>query len=55
MSIATSTSDGRPSSRMVLLAGVVTSRGFVFFTNYLSRKGRELGSNVVRAALLSQA
>jgi pyridoxamine 5'-phosphate oxidase len=44
MSIATTTPQGRPSSRMVLLRGV-DERGFVFYTNYNSRKGRELSSN----------
>lgn len=50
MSVATSTADGRPSSRMVLLRGL-DERGFVFYTNYMSRKGRELGANP-HAALL---
>jgi len=50
MSIATSTPDGKPSSRMVLLRGS-DERGFVFYTNYTSRKGRELSSNA-HAALL---
>lgn len=45
-----STRDGRPSSRIVLLKAF-DSRGFVFFTNYESRKGRELGENP-RASLL---
>lgn len=50
MAVATATPDGAPSVRMVLLKGV-DERGFVFFTGYGSRKGRELGSNP-RAALL---
>jgi pyridoxamine-phosphate oxidase len=41
MTLATATADGRPSARVVLLKEV-TDSGFVFFTNYLSRKGREL-------------
>ncbi len=44
MSLATSTSDGRPSVRMVLLKGA-DANGFVFFTDYRSRKGRELDAN----------
>ena len=44
MVVATSTPDGRPSSRMVLLKGVGPD-GFVFFTNHASRKGLELGAN----------
>jgi pyridoxamine 5'-phosphate oxidase len=44
MSLATSTPDGRPSARMVLLKGV-DANGFVFFTDYRSRKGRELDAN----------
>ena len=39
--------DGMPSSRHVLLKGV--DHGFVFFTNYESRKGRELGSHPMAA------
>jgi pyridoxamine 5'-phosphate oxidase len=42
MVVATATRDGRPSSRMCLLKGV-DARGFVFYTNYRSRKGREIG------------
>ena len=38
MALATATRDGVPSVRMVLLKGV-DARGFVFFTNYRSRKG----------------
>jgi pyridoxamine 5'-phosphate oxidase len=44
MSLATVDSDGRPSVRTVLLKGL-DPRGFIFFTNYHSRKGRELASN----------
>jgi pyridoxamine 5'-phosphate oxidase len=41
MTLCTVSSDGRPSARTVLLKGS-DGRGFVFFTNYESRKGREL-------------
>lgn len=44
MCIATATSDGRPSARMVLLKGF-SQEGFRFFTNYQSRKGSELENN----------
>lgn len=44
MTVATATKDGRPSARTALLKGV-DGRGFVFFTNYESRKGRELAAN----------
>jgi pyridoxamine 5'-phosphate oxidase len=50
MAVATATPDGAPSLRMVLLKGV-DERGLVFFTNYSSRKGRELEQNP-HAALL---
>jgi pyridoxamine 5'-phosphate oxidase len=50
MTLATSTPDGRPSARVVLLRGI-DARGFAFFTNYESRKGRELDANP-RAALV---
>ena len=44
MALATSTPDGRPSVRMVLLKGVEPT-GFVFYTDYRSRKGAELEAN----------
>jgi pyridoxamine 5'-phosphate oxidase len=50
MSLATVGPQGQPSSRIVLLKGL-DARGFVFFTDYRSRKGRELAENS-RAALL---
>lgn len=50
LALATSTPDGRPSVRMVLLKGF-DGRGFVFYTNYDSRKGGELQANP-HAALL---
>jgi pyridoxamine 5'-phosphate oxidase len=50
MTLATADAAGRPSARTVLLKGV-DERGFVFFTNYESRKGRELEANP-RAALV---
>jgi pyridoxamine 5'-phosphate oxidase len=50
MTLATATLDGRPSARIVLLKAV-DPRGFVFFTNYDSRKARELDATL-RASLL---
>ena len=50
MTLATADADGKPSARTVLLKGFDQS-GFVFFTNYESRKGTELAANA-RAALL---
>jgi pyridoxamine 5'-phosphate oxidase len=50
MTLATASRDGRPSARTVLLKGV-DGRGFVFYTNYESRKGRDLAENP-RASLL---
>ena len=44
MTLATAFSDGRPSARVVLLKGF-DERGFVFYTNYEGRKGRELQEN----------
>ena len=49
VSLATATEDGRPSVRMVLLKEV-DERGFVFYTNYGSRKATEFDANP-RAAL----
>lgn len=44
MSLATATPDGKPAVRIVLLKAI-SDRGFVFFTNYESAKGRELEVN----------
>ena len=50
MTLATATPDGAPSARVVLVKGV-DERGFVFYTDYRSRKGEELAANP-RAALV---
>ena len=44
MTLATATSDGKPTARIVLLKGV-DERGFVFYTNYESQKGQQLIAN----------
>jgi|SRR5437588_2886724 len=44
MTLATADKEGRPSARIVLLKGL-DERGFIFFTNFSSRKGREMGEN----------
>ena len=44
MTLATSTPEGFPSARIVLLKGF-DQNGFVFFTNYTSRKGKEIEEN----------
>lgn len=44
MTLATATKDGKPSARTVLLKGI-HKNGFVFFTNYESRKGTEINEN----------
>jgi len=44
MTLSTATTDGRPSARIVLLKGIYEN-GFVFYTNYLSRKGKEITKN----------
>jgi pyridoxamine 5'-phosphate oxidase len=49
--LATATADGRPSVRMVLVKSVDSSGGVVFYSNYGSRKGRELAANP-RAAVM---
>jgi pyridoxamine 5'-phosphate oxidase len=48
MTLATATADGRPSARIVLLK-IADGRGLAFFTNYDSRKGRELANNPLAA------
>jgi pyridoxamine 5'-phosphate oxidase len=50
MTVATVDAAGRPAARILLIKGV-DERGFVFFTNYESRKGHELAANP-RASLL---
>src|SRR5574340_1575773 len=50
MTLASADADGRPSARIVLLKGV-DGQGFVFYTNYASRKARELGAGKAAALL----
>ena len=50
MVVSSVSANGRPSSRMVLLKGV-DERGFVFYSNYDSRKGHELSANPLVALL----
>jgi pyridoxamine 5'-phosphate oxidase len=50
MALATTKSDGRPSARTVLLKHF-DANGFLFFTNYNSRKGRDLAANPAAALL----
>jgi pyridoxamine 5'-phosphate oxidase len=50
MTLATADGAGRPAARIVLLKGV-DARGFVFYTNYDSRKGRELVARPAAALL----
>jgi pyridoxamine 5'-phosphate oxidase len=53
MVLATSDPQGRPSARVVLCKDIVPHPGYlVFYTNYLSRKGRELGQNPRAAAVI---
>jgi pyridoxamine 5'-phosphate oxidase len=51
MTLATAAPDGRPSARIVLLKGF-DQRGFVFYTNYASRKGLELAAHPFAALVL---
>jgi pyridoxamine 5'-phosphate oxidase len=51
MSLSTANAAGRPAVRMVLLKGT-DARGFVFFTNYQSRKAADLGENPYAALCL---
>src|ERR1700742_4602796 len=50
MTLATATHDGRPSARIVLMKGF-DNNGFVFYTNYLSRKGKEIAKNPLGALI----
>src|ERR1700680_4696326 len=53
MVLATSTPDGKPSARVVLCKDIVPQPGFiVFYTNYLSTKGRQLKKNPRAAAVI---
>ena len=53
MVLATSTRDGRPSARVVLCKDIVPRPGYVlFYTNFLSQKGRQLRDNPRAAAVL---
>jgi pyridoxamine 5'-phosphate oxidase len=51
MTVATTTPDGSPSARVVLLRGF-DERGFVFYTNYDSRKGGDIAANPTVAAVI---
>jgi pyridoxamine 5'-phosphate oxidase len=50
MTLATVGADGRPAARIVLLKGF-DAQGFVFFTNYASRKGRDLAAHAAASLL----
>ncbi len=53
MVLATCTRDGHPRARVVLCKGIVPEPGFIlFYTNYLSAKGRELKNNPRAAAVM---
>ena len=51
MTLATATADGQPAARIVLLKAF-DAAGFTFYTNYDSRKGRELAANPRGAPIL---
>lgn len=51
MALSTVGPGGKPSSRMVLFKGVTKDRGFTFYSNYHSRKGKELSSNAYASLL----
>src|SRR5258708_3057781 len=44
MTLATASPSGKPSARIVLMKGF-NQHGFIFYTNYLSRKGKEITKN----------
>jgi pyridoxamine 5'-phosphate oxidase len=50
MTLATATTNGHPSARIVLLKGF-NKEGFMFYTNYLSRKGKEMAKNPLVSAV----
>ena len=50
MTLATANKDGKPSARIVLLKDF-DERGFVFFTNYSSNKGKQLEANPFAALI----
>ncbi len=50
MTLSTATKDGKPSSRIVLLKAF-SQEGFIFYTNYHSRKGKEISENNSAALL----
>src|SRR5829696_7542135 len=53
MVLATTTRDGRPAARVVLCKDIAPEPGYiVFYTNYQSRKGRELAENPRAAAVI---
>ncbi|AUX24274.1 pyridoxamine 5'-phosphate oxidase [Sorangium cellulosum] len=54
MTLATVDASGRPSARLVLLKGI-DERGFLFFTNYASRKSAELAANPFAALCIHWA
>ena len=49
LTLSTVSATGQPSSRVVLLKGLPDEAGFLFYTNYESRKGQELGTHPLAA------